>query len=174
VTAPTRAPRPYANPYLAGIGLGLVLLGTYAIMGYGIGASGAFAATAAAGVDAIAPAHAAGNAYYRAYTDAGNPLASWIVIEVVGIVIGALISALLAERWRRGVEKGPGVTTRTRLLLAFAGGSLMGFASRLARGCTSGLALTGGAVLSVGGWVFMLALFGAAYALAPLMKREWR
>jgi hypothetical protein len=50
----------------------------------------------------------------------------------------------------------------------------MGFAARLARGCTSGLALTGGALLSVGAWVFMIALFAAGYAAAPLFRRAWR
>jgi len=50
----------------------------------------------------------------------------------------------------------------------------VGFAARLARGCTSGQALTGGAVLSLGSWVFMLAVFVGAYALAPVMRREWR
>ena len=166
--------KPYANPYVAGTGLGLVLLTTYAIMGHGIGASGAFAATTAATVGAIAPSHAAGNGYYSAYLDAGNPLESWIVIEVLGIVVGAFVSAWLAGRLQPGLEKGPRVRASARLLWAFAGGSLMGFASRLARGCTSGLALTGGAALSVGSWVFMLALFGAAYALAPVFRRAWR
>ncbi|HEY2805548.1 MAG TPA: YeeE/YedE thiosulfate transporter family protein [Gemmatimonadales bacterium] len=169
-----RLARPYANPYVAGFGLGLVLLATYAIMGHGIGASGAFAASVAAGVSSVAPSHAAANDYYRAYNDAGNPLASWIVIEVAGIFAGAFISALLAGRLQRTIEKGSGVAPKTRLAWAFAGGSLMGFASRLARGCTSGLALTGGAALSVGSWVFMLALFGAAYALAPLFRKQWR
>jgi hypothetical protein len=156
------------------VGLGLVLLSTYAVMGHGIGASGAFATTASAAVGAIAPTHAAANSYYRAYNDAGSPFASWIVIEVLGIVAGAFASALLAGRVRRGIERGPRATPATRLAWAFAGGSLMGFASRLARGCTSGLALTGGAALSVGSWVFMLALFGAAYALAPALRKQWR
>ena len=166
--------KPYANPYLAGVGLGLVLLATYAIMGHGIGASGAFAATTAAAAQAIVPAHAARNSYYSAYTDAGSPFASWIVIEVLGIVAGAFGSAWLAGRLQPAIERGPRITARTRLAWAFGGGSLMGFASRLARGCTSGLALTGGAALSVGSWVFMLALFGAAYALAPAFRRTWR
>ena len=37
----TRAPQPYWNPYLAGFGLGLVLLASFVIMGRGLGASGA-------------------------------------------------------------------------------------------------------------------------------------
>ncbi|MCB1570869.1 MAG: YeeE/YedE family protein, partial [Xanthomonadales bacterium] len=57
---------------------------------------------------------------------------------------------------------------------AFGGGALMGVGAMLARGCTSGQALSGGAVLSVGSWVFMLALFASAYLIAPLLRRLWR
>ena len=40
---------------------------------------------------------------------------------------------------------------------------IMGFAARLGRGCTSGQALSGGALLSAGSWVFMFAVFGGEY-----------
>jgi hypothetical protein len=33
--------------------------------------------------------------------------------------------------------------------------------------------LTGGALLSVGSWTFMIAAFAAAYAVAPLARRLW-
>ncbi len=33
--------QPYSNPYLVGVGLGLVLLAAFVIMGRGLGASGA-------------------------------------------------------------------------------------------------------------------------------------
>jgi uncharacterized protein len=75
---------------------------------------------------------------------------------------------------RRAVEKGPRVSVRTRLLFAFAGGALMGVGAKLARGCTSGQALSGGAVLNAGSWAFMIMVFAGAYALAWLMRRQWR
>lgn len=169
-----RGPRPYWNPYVAGVALGLVLLTAFAVMGHGIGASGAVASVAAAGVSAALPAHADSNAYWRLYTTSGSSLESWIVFEVLGMLIGGFASARLAGRVRREVERGPHTTPRQRVAWGLAGGALMGFASRLARGCTSGQALTGGALLSVGSWVFMLALFAAGYAVAPLLKRQWR
>ena len=169
-----RHPQPYWSAYAAGVALGLVLLSAFVVMGHGIGASGAFASAAAAGVAAAAPAHAAGNAYWHAYTSAGNPLGSWIVFEVLGMVAGGFLSAVLAGRWRRETERGPRAAARSRMLWGFGGGALMGFASRLARGCTSGLALTGGALMGVGSWVFMLSLFAAGYAVAPLLRRQWR
>lgn len=166
--------RPYANPYLAGIGLGLVLLAAFAIVGHGLGASGAAAELVAAGVNTVAPSHAQANDYLRPWVANGrNGVTSWIVIEVLGIVIGAFVSARLAGRGARSIERGPRATPRSRLLWALGGGTLMGFAARLARGCTSGQALTGGALLSVGSWVFMLALFAAGYAAAPLFRKSW-
>ncbi len=49
----------------------------------------------------------------------------------------------------------------------------MGFGARLARGCTSGQALSGGAVLSVGSWAFIFAVFAGAYAVAYFVRGLW-
>jgi len=49
----------------------------------------------------------------------------------------------------------------------------MAYGARLARGCTSGQALSGGAVLSVGSWAFMFSIFGAGYAVAWFVRRLW-
>ena len=57
--------------------------------------------------------------------------------------------------------------------MAAGGGVLMGIGARLALGCTSGQALTGGALLSVGSWIFMMMVFAGGYAVAPLVKKEW-
>jgi uncharacterized protein len=172
-----RHPRPYWNAYVAGVALGLVLLAAFVVAGRGLGASGAFASATAAGVEAVAPAHARANPYFGAFTGSEgerSPLSDWLVFEVIGLIIGGALSAWLAGRSRSAIERGPMIGDRRRLLWAFAGGTVMGFAARLARGCTSGLALTGGALLSVGAWVFMLALFAAGYAAAPLFRRAWR
>jgi hypothetical protein len=165
----------YWNPYVAGAGLGLVLLGAFVLAGRGIGVSGGVASVVAAGVEVTAPKHAAAHPYFRAYTVEGpvHPIKNWLVIEVAGILLGGLISAALAGRVRPAVDRGPRVSAAGRLAYAFVGGAIMGFGSRLARGCTSGLALTGGALLAPGAWVFMLALFAAGYAVAPLLRRQW-
>ena len=51
----SRQPAPYADPYLAGVALGLVLLASFVIAGRGLGASGAFATAAATTVQRVAP-----------------------------------------------------------------------------------------------------------------------
>jgi uncharacterized membrane protein YedE/YeeE len=170
-----RTPAPYANPYLAGIGLGLVLLAAFVTMGHGLGASGAVASVVSAGVGTVAPAHAAASEFYRPYLadGPGGALSSWIVIELLGVAAGGYLSARLAGRVHRAVERGPRARPGTRLAYALGGGAVMGFATRLARGCTSGQALTGGALLNVGSWAFTIALFASAYAVARLVRRQW-
>jgi uncharacterized membrane protein YedE/YeeE len=96
-----------------------------------------------------------------------------VVVEIVGVVLGGLASAALAGRLGRAVERGPRISGRRRIVHALAGGVAMGVGAVLARGCTSGLALTGGALLAVGSWVFILAAFAAGYAAAPLLRRAW-
>jgi uncharacterized protein len=174
--AATRAPAPYADPYLAGIGLGLVLLASYVVMGRGLGASGAFSSLVSWLTDLVAPAHARGNGFFREYLDGGigHPLKTWLVFEVLGVLVGGFVSGLLAHRVTRTVEKGPRISITGRFAFAFLGGALMGIGAKLARGCTSGQALTGGAVLNAGSWAFMMMVFVGAYALAWVMRRQWR
>jgi uncharacterized membrane protein YedE/YeeE len=168
--------KPYASPYVAGVGIGVVLLLSFVLMGRGLGASGAFSSVVTAAVSTAAPQHAADNAFYARYLDAGatNPLRDWLVFEIIGVVIGGLASGLLAGRVRWTTEHGASITGRRRLVLAFAGGAAMGVGAKLARGCTSGLGLTGGATLSVGSWLFVAATFVGAYAAAPFLRRVWR
>lgn len=169
-----RPPRPYADPYLAGIGVGAALLAAFVLAGRGLGASGAFASAVSSAVGAAAPEHARESGFYAAYLGGrGGPLGDWLVLEILGVTLGAFLSGLLAGRVRFAVLKGPRIGVRRRLAFAFAGGGVMGFGAMLARGCTSGQALTGGALLSAGSWLFIAAAFAAAYAAAPLFRGSW-
>lgn len=170
-----KTPKPYWNPYLSGIGLGLVLLAAFVIMGRGLGASGAFSSLVAVGVDKVAPSHAQSNHFYEEYLGDGskNPLKDWLVFEVLGVFVGGFISGALGGRIKKTTEKGENISVRNRLIFAFIGGGLMGFGAKLARGCTSGQALTGGALLNVGSWAFMMMVFAGAYAAAYFLRRQW-
>jgi uncharacterized membrane protein YedE/YeeE len=59
------------------------------------------------------------------------------------------------------------------LILALIGGAIFGYGARMARGCTSGQALSGGAVLSAGSWALMMCIFASAYALAYFLRKAW-
>ena len=167
--------QPYSNPYLVGLGLGLVLLAAFVIMGRGLGASGAMSTLVAAGVDKIAPEHAANNNFFKEYLGGGatNPFKDWLVFEVIGVIAGGFISGSLAGRVKKGIEKGPRVSAAKRLMFAFVGGGLMGIGAKLARGCTSGQALSGGAILNLGSWAFMMMVFAGGYAAAYFIRRQW-
>ena len=167
------SPQPYSDPYLTGIALGLVLLGAFVFAGRGLGASGAFASVAATTAGAVAPTSTRANFFFADHLDAGSLTRDWLVIELLGVVVGAWISAALAGRLQRTVERGANTTTTNRLVMASAGGTVMGAGAVLARGCTSGQALTGGALLSVGSWLFIGAAFAAAYVVAFLRRGAW-
>jgi uncharacterized protein len=170
-----RVVRSYANPYVAGVGLGLVLLAAFVVMGRGLGATGAFANAAAEIATTVAPSSSQSNHYFARYLNAdGGGRIDWLVVELLGVAIGGFASAAFAGRLRRAVERGPNISRETRLVLAFTGGSVMGLGAVLARGCTSGQALTGGALLSVGSWLFILGAFAAGYAVAPLLRWAWK
>ena len=169
------SPQPYWNPYICGIGLGLVLLAAFVVMGRGIGASGAMTSVVATGVQTVSESHAAANAFYMGYLGNGDvhPLKDWLVFEVLGVLIGGFLSGVFAFRTKLKVEKGVSITKNQRFLFAFLGGIIMAFGTKLARGCTSGQALTGGALMNVGSWLFMISLFAGAYAMAGLVKKLW-
>jgi uncharacterized membrane protein YedE/YeeE len=167
-------PKPYANPYLGGLLLGIVLFLAFFLTGNGLGASGGLNRLLVVVEDAIAPDHIDRVPYLLAMAGGDkNPLDSWLVVLTAGVILGGFVSGLLHRRIFPETNKGPQISVRTRWLMAFIGGALMGYGARFARGCTSGQALSGGAVLSVGSWAFMFAVFGGGYALAYFVRKLW-
>ena len=169
-----REPRPYINPYLGGILLGLVLFSALFFTGNGLGASGGINRIVVFIQDLIAPEHVNRTAYLT--TMAGgdlNALDNWIVFITLGSLLGGFVSGWFNHRIKVETNRGPRVPVRLRWVMAFIGGAIMGYGARLARGCTSGQALSGGAVLSVGSWTIMFAIFAGGYALAYFLRRFW-
>ena len=167
--------RKYMNPYLAGFLLGLTLLGSIYITGRGLGASGAMKSVVIEGVNTIAPHHAENTPYYADYAaeHPNGPMHSWLVIEVLGVIIGAFFSGVISDRVGWKLERGPRATNTMRVIGAIVGGALFGLGSQLGRGCTSGSALSGMGVMSFGGIITMMAIFGMAYMLAFFFRRLW-
>ncbi|MBL0140686.1 MAG: YeeE/YedE family protein [Betaproteobacteria bacterium] len=167
------SPSPFWNPYVAGFGLGLVLLSAYLIAGRGLGATGAFSSVAAWIANTLSPEHAQASAVHARYLASGTPLTAWLVYLVIGSFIGAAVSGYAAGRFSISVEKGPRLTNGQRLVFALVGGIIAGIGAKIARGCTSGQALTGAAILNAGSLVFMLSVFAAGYAVAWMARKEW-
>jgi uncharacterized membrane protein YedE/YeeE len=165
----------YMNPYLAGFLLGLTLLLTIFFTGRGLGASGAMKSVVVAAYDAISHNAVANNHLFSKYVvnNEHSPLRSWLVFEVLGVILGAIISGALMGRFNLKVEHSPKITSRRRIWVALLGGILFGIGSQLGRGCTSGAALSGMAVLATAGFISMLAIFGSAYMFAYFFRKNW-
>jgi hypothetical protein len=161
----------HLNPYLAGFLLGLTLLASFLVLGAGLGASGGLARVAAWAEGAVAPQHTLGSEYFGAWGE--GPLNYYLVFMLAGVFLGGLVSAMHTGRLRIGMEKGPSAPTRLRAIYAAGGGLLAGLASRLAQGCTSGQALTGGALLLSGSLLFLIFAFAGGYAFAYFVRRQW-
>jgi uncharacterized membrane protein YedE/YeeE len=166
--------RRYLNPYLGGVLLGLVLIAANFVSGRGLGASGAIKSVVTSTVMTVAPKHAEKTAFYSDYKKSHpKPMKSWLVFQTLGVLVGALISGALAGRLKLKVEHSPKITSRRRLIFAVIGGVFFGFGSQLGRGCTSGSALSGMSVISLGGFITMAAIFGTAFVLAYFFRKNW-
>lgn len=169
-----RPEKGYVHPFAGGALLGVVLFLAFFLTGNGLGASGGLNRIIVYVQDKVAPEHVDRNAYLLKMAGGNkNPLDDWIVPMVFGTLIGGFFSGWQHGRLKAVTNKGPQISNRTRWAMAFLGGAIMGYGARMARGCTSGQALSGGATLSAGSWAFMFAVFGGAYALAYFVRKLW-
>lgn len=178
-------PQPYWNSYVAGVALGLVLLAAFVVTGRGLGASGAVTRMAAyslqsleasvkGGTAAAGDTIARRNEYTGQYLKGpADPLDDFLVYMFIGVVAGGFVSGVLSRRASFEIARGPHTTNMRRLAFAALGGFISAYGARLARGCTSGQALTGGATLALGSWAFMFAVFAGGYAIAYFVRKEW-
>jgi len=170
----TQTPKKYMNPYLAGFILGLALLAAFYFSGRGLGASGAVKSTVTATVKTITPKHAEESHFYTKYFKGENsPLNSWLVFEIMGVILGGFISGALSRRLKLKVEHSPKITSKKRLIMAGLGGVIVGIGASLGRGCASGAALSGMAVMSTAGFISFIAIFGTAFAFAYFFRKLW-
>jgi hypothetical protein len=162
------------NPYLAGVLLGLVLLAAMYLSGRGLGASGGIKYCVVSIVGAGSQEHVQNSAYYSKYfADGKSPLKNWLVFEILGMLAGGFLSGVISGRLTWKIEKSPKISGRKRLIMAFLGGVFFVYGAQLARGCTSGAALSGMAVLTTAGFVTMLAIFGSGYIFAWFFRKNW-
>lgn len=161
------------SPYLAGIVIGLLQIPAFILVNTALGASSSFV-TVGAHIAALFDPHAMDNAYFASHAAGGKNW--WQVALVVGIALGAGVSAYLSRQRRSGFAP---VWTRVlgirsfaaRAAMAFAGGFVLLFGARLANGCTSGHGLSGIAQLSIGSMVAVAAMFAGGIAVALMFRK---
>lgn len=169
------------SPYVVGAGIGVLSWFAFATADHPLGITTAFENTAALAEAAAAPQAAQDNPYFQKKSAEGKPpLIDWEWMLVLGVFIGAWISARLSgDRTERSVpplwQWRFGKSTAKRLVAAFGGGALLMFGARLAQGCTSGHGISGTLQLALSSWLFVGVLFAAGAATAFILYgREGR
>lgn len=160
------------SPYVVGVGIGVLSWFAFRTADHPIGVTTPFEHTAALVGAAVTPGGQPGHGYYTAPEN--KPVIGWEWMLVVGLFLGALASSMLSGD-REGVRVPRlwgwrfGADPRFRYAAAFGGGALMMFGARLARGCTSGHAISGSLQLALSSWVFALVIFAVAVGAAHLI-----
>ena len=167
-----KQPAPYWNPLIAGILLGIVLLSTFLFTGHGLGATGFTTRLTAWFGMYLMPTATNANEYLGGMVEEGRPLDAWITWQVIGVALGALISAFFAGRIAIKLDGKKFLGGANRPFTALFGGILAGFGARIAAGCTSGLGLSGAAVLSLAGFTFLGTFFAVGLLASRFMREE--
>jgi len=164
------------NPYLVGIGIGVLSWLAFGLVNQPLGISTALSsASSVCALPVLGSDGVAQNSYW-----AKTPL-KWDggLLFLVGTFLGSLLSVLVSRTFRW--EKVPaawaqqfGSSTPKRLLAAFLGGVIIMFGARMAGGCTSGHGISGSLQLALSGWTFFLTMFVFGILAALILFRKRR
>ncbi len=162
------------NPYLVGIGIGVLSWFAFGLVNQPLGISTALSsASSVCALPILGSDGVAQNAYW-----AKTPF-KWDggMLFLIGTFLGSLLSVMTSRtlRW----EKVPatwaqqfGGSAPKRLLAAFLGGIIIMFGARMAGGCTSGHGISGSLQLALSSWIFFLTLFGSGIVTALALFRN--
>lgn len=148
------------SPYLVGLLIGLLNLGSLLLSKKPLGASTSFMKLGGIIYKSFNREKIEKNEYYQK----NNLELDWGIMLVIGIVIGAFASAMLSgdfqikmlpDMWSREIS-GNGFL---RFVSAVVGGIFLGVGARWAGGCTSGHGISGTSMLSIISWVAAVAFF---------------
>ena len=80
--------------------LGIVLLAANFVSGRGLGASGAIKSTVVTAITAIAPSASEKSGFVKEFRaeHQGNPMKTWLVFEMTGVLVGGFLSGAFAGR----------------------------------------------------------------------------
>lgn len=159
------------SPIGAGTLLGLVVALSIAGRGSLVGVSGAFEKLAAYLGHALFPSS-------QYWSHVMIPEITFGVWMVLGLLVGAFAAAKLSgevrARWLpdEGWVERFGSRRWPRIAIAFLGAAIGQFGAGIAGGCTSGLAISGGALLAPAAFLFMMGMFAGGIPTAFLWSRR--
>ena len=148
------------SPYAVGIGIGVLSWLAFLLSDKPIGCSTAFTRTSGMLERLFRGSRVAEKPYYKKFA----PTVDWEWMLVVGILVGAFISAQLSgefratwipHMWASSFGSGIGM----RWIVALIGGVLIGLGARWAGGCTSGHGISGTLQLAVSSWLAVMGFF---------------
>lgn len=163
------------SPYIVGALIGVLAWIVFGFMNETLGVSTTFVHAAILIENWIIPEHAAELTYFKE-TLSKSHLIDWQFTFVLGIFVGSFLAAFLArsfntkivtELWGRCF----GYSRAKRFAGAFLGGIILMFGARLAGGCTSGHGISGGLLLAISSWLFILSAFLTGIPFSLLFYR---
>ncbi len=164
---------------VAGLLLGLLVITATALV-KPFGVSTQYVLTDAIVVHSVAPEAASANEYLNKYGEKADWSIGYGWMLVFGMFLGSGISALATHRFRQREDAALpsmwreqfGDSKPKRLVYAFTGGVLLLFGARLAGGCTSGHMISGISQLTVGSFVFGVAIFASGILTARMLYKK--
>jgi uncharacterized membrane protein YedE/YeeE len=163
-------PGPAWSPYLVGAAIGVLSWLTYYFSDEPIGASSFYTHRAGFLGKLVTPRYTKSRAYFKD----NPPRVGWEFVFVVVVIAGGAIAALtggefanelLSPMWVARFDD----SIALHAIIAFGGGMLMAFGSRLAGGCSSGHGISGTLQLNLAAWISLICFFiGGVGGHAPL------
>ncbi len=158
------------SPYAAGIGIGILSWLAFLLSNHPLGVSTAFARTSGMIQKPIQGEKVEEKAYYQKFP----PRIDWEWMLVAGLIVGALLSALLSGDFRwEGVppmwEGMFGGSAVLRIIVAFIGGVVLIIGARWAGGCTSGHGISGTLQMAASGWLAIASFFSSGIIAALII-----
>ncbi|MBM3498831.1 MAG: hypothetical protein FJX74_09180 [Armatimonadetes bacterium] len=160
------------SPYVVGIGIGVLSWITFILSDKPIGCSTAFTRASGMLERLLRGRGVLNKEYYRQFV----PEIEWEWMLVVGVVVGAFISARLSGestgRWVPDTWAASfGASPVLRWVVALVGGVLMGVGARWAGGCTSGHGISGTLQLAASSWLAAMGFFAGGIVMAMFIFR---
>ncbi len=158
------------SPYIVGAGIGVLIWTSFLLSDRPLGCSTAYAKTAGMVESAISQKKSEKMPYYQKFT----PKVDWQWMLIIGVVIGAFLSAYLSGTFKVLIvpplfAASFGTDPIIRSSVALFGGILMGIGARWAGGCTSGHGISGTLQLSLASWVAAICFFAGGILIAGLI-----